>query len=317
MAALLPHLHESLDLDRPFTWAQGLAAGLRPAEMRTKDFRQVTRGVYMRARAPERPFERVEAALLVHAHAAGAYASHTSAARVYRLPVPERLTDEHVSVFRREDRRRPRGVCPHLAPESAQVIVIAGIAVSAPAQLFLELAGLLNLVELVVVGDALVKQRRILPEGLVAAAAAYSGRGAALARRAASFVRQGVDSPMETRLRMLIVLAGLPEPTVDFRIYDDRGRLRYRLDLSYPDLKLAVEYDGRQHAHDPVQWTGDVARDSWFDRERWYKIRVLSGGVYRTPEQTLCEVRDALKERGARVPRRFRSEWRSYFPAGA
>ena len=41
------------------------------------------------------------------------------------------------------------------------------------------------------------------------------GRGCRLARRAASLAREGVDSPQETRLRLLLVLAGLPEPRVN------------------------------------------------------------------------------------------------------
>ena len=44
----------------------------------------------------------------------------------------------------------------------------------------------------------------------------------------------------ESRLRMLIVLAGLPEPKVNHKLLDERGRVRRRLDLSYPDLRLIV-----------------------------------------------------------------------------
>ena len=56
-------------------------------------------------------------------------------------------------------------------------------------------------------------------EGLRDAALAWHGRGAKLARRAARFVRDGVDSAMETRLRMLLVLAGLPAPEVNFILH--------------------------------------------------------------------------------------------------
>ena len=54
------------------------------------------------------------------------------------------------------------------------------------------------------------------PEDLDQAAATWSGRGAKFAvEGAARYVRNGVDSVHETRLRMLLVLAGLPEPTVN------------------------------------------------------------------------------------------------------
>lgn len=301
-----------LDFDRPFTHAQALATGLTSSELRGPGYRRILHGVYIRSAAPPRPFDRVEAALLVHPD--GAYASHTSAARVYRLPVPDRLTDEHVSVFRKQDRRTPRGVCSHLAPPSARVFLLHGIRVCAPEALFVEMAALVNLVELVVIGDALVRQKRLTPEQLVAAAATYTGRGAVLARRAASYVRRGVDSPMETRLRMLIVLAGLPEPQVNFKIYFPDGRLRYRFDLSYPDLKIVVEYDGRQHRDDLDQWDHDLTRDEWLDDDEWKFVKVVARGIYREPERTLERVRKAIVARGGRVPRRLRDEWKPFFP---
>ena len=306
-------VHEPvLDPNRPFTHAQGLAAGLSSSTLRGRDYRRIMHGVYIHARAPHRPFERVEAALLIHPDRA--YASHTSAARVYRLPLPERLSDEHVTVFHKQDRRSPRGVCPHLAPPSGRVVLLHGIRVSAPDQLFLEMATLVNLVELVVIGDALVRQKRITPEQLVAAAAAYTGRGAVLARRAASYVRRDVDSPMETRLRMLIVLAGLPEPQVNFKICFPNGRVRYRFDLSYPELKIVVEYDGRQHRDDLDQWDHDLDRDEWLADDSWTFVKVFSRGIYREPAKTIERVRKAIVSRGGRVPRRLRDDWKPFFP---
>ena len=84
-------------------------------------------------------------------------------------------------------------------------------------QAFLDLAsGGASLVDLVIAGDSLVKANDLDPALFVVGAAAYQGRNARRARRAASLVRAGVDSPMETRIRLLIVLAGLPEPQVNF-----------------------------------------------------------------------------------------------------
>ena len=52
---------------------------------------------------------------------------------------------------------------------------------------------------------------------------------------------------METRLRMLLVLAGLPRPEIQVSIYDDEGRFLGRPDLLYRDQRLALEYDGGNH----------------------------------------------------------------------
>jgi len=302
----------AFDLTQPFTRAAGLEAGLSWGVLKGPLFRKVLHGVYISARAPRRELERLEAALLIHP--AGAYATHTSAARVYGLPVPSRLTDEHVTVFHRKDRRSPRGVRSHLAPELARVVSMHGVPVSSPEQLFIQLAGLLNLVELVVVGDALVRWHPITPAALVQAAAASHDRHARAARRAASYVRPDVDSPMETRLRMLIVLAGLPEPVVNFKVLCADGRLRYRFDLSYPDLKLIVEYDGRQHRDDFDQWDRDIERDDWFDHAGWMIVRVFARGIYKEPGKTVDRVRKALLSLGGEVPRRLSEDWRPFFP---
>lgn len=300
----------SLETRRPFTYAQGLAAGISPGRLRSRAFRKVLPGVYVDASAPPRRYERIEAALLIHPEPA--YASHTSAARVYGLPVPKELTEEHVTVFRREDRRNRRGVASHLAPASGSTLRLSGLRISSPAQLFTEMATLLNLVELVVLGDDMVRRKLTTPEDLVVAAAAYSGSHARKARRAAGLVRRGVDSPMETRLRMLIVLAGLPEPKVNHKIYEN-GRLLYRFDLSYPGLRLIVEYDGRQHREDDEVWDHDNDRDDWFDHHDWMIVRVFSRGIYREPAKTVERVRRAIVARGGRVPRRLSEEWRQYF----
>lgn len=299
-----------LETRRPFTHAQGIAAGITPGRLRSRAFRKVLPGVYVDATATRRPYERVEAALLIHPEPA--YASHTSAARVYGLPVPKELTEEHVTVFRRQDRRSRRGVQSHLAPARGSTTRLSGIRISTPAQLFTEMATLLNLVDLVVLGDDLVGRKLVTPEELVAAADLYAGNQARKARRAARLVRDEVDSPMETRLRMLIVLAGLPEPRVNLKIHE-RGRLLYRFDLSYPDLRLAVEYDGRQHRDDDDQWDHDIDRDDWLDHHDWMIVKVFSRGIYREPAKTIERVRRAIVARGGRVPRRLSEEWRDYF----
>jgi hypothetical protein len=301
----------SLDLSRPFTRADAIRVGLDPKLLRGSRFRRLFRGVYVLRSTPVNPFLRTQAALALHSPAA--FASHTSAARAYELPVPS-LAAEHISVLRQQDRRSRSGIVVHVAPADARVRIVAGSRVSAPLQMFVELASLLALVDLVVVGDALVRMFRITVEDLRAWCADSQDPHAPEARLAAAYVRAEVDSPMETRLRMLIVLAGLPEPRVNHILYDSRGRVRVRLDLSYPLPKLIVEYDGRQHADDPAQWKRDLERREFFDDEEWRILVVTSDGIYREPEQTLMRVRRALVSRGCPgVPRHLSEAWRPHF----
>src|SRR5437763_2529072 len=52
---------------------------------------------------------------------------------------------------------------------------------------------------------------------------------------------------METRLRLLLVRAGLPRPQAQAELRDERGHLVARADLYYPSHRLAIEYGGGTH----------------------------------------------------------------------
>lgn len=118
---------------------------------------------------------------------------------------------------------------------------------------------------------------------------------------------------METRLRMLLVLAGLPEPLVNLVVRDEDGHWVVRLDLAFPQWRIAVEYDGRQHAESTVQWSRDVARRDWLDVNHWRLVVVLSAGIYVDPHATLNRVVAAVRAAGGRASIRS-GEWERYFP---
>ena len=119
---------------------------------------------------------------------------------------------------------------------------------------------------------------------------------------------------------MLIVLAGLPEPRVNFEVSDEGGRLRYRIDLCFPDQRLAIEFDGRQHVEVRSQWESDVLRredleaDGWRFSSWWSPPASYCSA---SPEEdVLGRCLSAMRDRGVAVPRRTRSEWRRYFVGG-
>jgi hypothetical protein len=301
----------TLEMRQPFTWASALTAGVSPSALRGPNFRRIFTGVYIHASVSVTQLVRIRAALLVHPPAA--FASHTSAALVHGVPVPARA-EVHIGVFEERDRRRRGGIRNHVAPRDAPVVVRGGIRVSSALQTFVELGEVLDLVDLVVVGDAFVRRECFSPKQLREYCARSQHRGARAARRAAAYVRAAVDSPMETRLRMLIVLAGLPEPSINHKVYDSAGRLLYRFDLSYPELRILVEYDGRQHRDDLDQWDHDSDRNDWFVANGWRHVPVFSRGIYRDPAKTLRRVEAALRERGAALPRRLSDDWLAHFP---
>lgn len=181
-----------LDLSRPFTRADAVRAGIDPKLLRESRFRRLFRGVYVLRSTEVNPLVRAQAALVVHPPVA--FASHVSAARVYGLPVPH-FPDEHVSVLRQEDRRRRPGIVSHVARPGALVRMVHGVPVSPPLQMFVELASMLALVDLVVVGDAMVKMFGIDVVELTSWCASSRDPHAPAARVAAGYVR----APRSTR----------------------------------------------------------------------------------------------------------------------
>lgn len=140
-----------LDVSRPFQRQTALAAGVTAKQLRGPSFRKVLSGSYVGAATTITPLVRARAALLPYGGTA--WASHATAARVHDLPIPT-IADEHVSVVRAGLRRRHDGVRAHVGGE-APTRYVDGVRVSAPEQLFVEMAGMLSLVDLVVLGDAM------------------------------------------------------------------------------------------------------------------------------------------------------------------
>jgi len=264
------------DLPQPFTRAEFIAAGGRRHALEGPTYEQLTWSVYVAAGHLDADM-RIRAALKIHPK--GAFASHWSAAKVLGLPVPPNPF-EHVTVRKAEDRRYRPTIKPHVTIRRRGVIVVRGMSVTDPVTTFLQLAGHLSLVDLVVLGDAIVRIFRISPSRLVDAARRSTDYYAAAALRAARYVRKGVDSPMETRLRMLIVLAGLPEPVVNVVLVHEDGSWRRRFDLCYPRIKLVVEYNGRQHRKEP-QRSKDRVRTEELEPEGYKILPFEAGDIYR------------------------------------
>jgi hypothetical protein len=226
-----------------------------------------------------------------------AAASHTSAAAVFEVPVPA-VSEVHVVVRRGWLESRIDGIRVHEARGPRDIVDHRGYKVTSPARTFVDLADLLTLVDLVVVGDAMVRSGLCTPEQLQEEARSARTRHVRLARRAASLVRARVDSPMETRLRLLLVLAGLPEPGTNLDVLDAGDRWVARPDLSYADVRIAIEYDGRHHAEDAGQWEHDIDRREAYDRNGWRVVVVTARQLLRRPASVLRRVAHALRERG-------------------
>jgi hypothetical protein len=119
---------------------------------------------------------------------------------------------------------------------------------------------------------------------------------------------------METRTRLLLVLAGLPEPSVNHIVRNAAGQVVRRFDLAYLLWLLVIEYDGRQHAESIDQWHADIGRDEQLDDWKVRRLVVVASDIYRTPGNTLARITKAMRSVGMPVPA-LRDEWRRHFPS--
>lgn len=301
----------AFDPQQPFVRAEGLANGLTEKVLRGPGYRRLFRNVLVSAATPPSALQRVQGALALQCEEA--WASHASAARVKGAPIPT-IADEHVSVRHQKLRRHHKGLRCHVG-DPAGVVVERGLRVSGDIPMFIELGGQLGLVDLVVVGDWLVRRRGMTRERLLEACERSRHRDARKALAAARFVRADVDSPMETRLRLLLVLAGLPEPVVNLVVRDEVGEVIRRYDLSYPVVRVAVEYNGKLHVEVVENWEDDLERRADMDEDDWRLVVVIGSGIYRDPMRTLRRVhRVLLARRMPGVPLRLSDDWRPHFP---
>lgn len=297
-------------LGSTFTAAEARAAGLQPYQLSGPRYQRLFRGGYARAGSDVTDIDRL--ALAMRMLPSARFVSHQSAAAILGGVVPE-SSDVHVGTFQRRKATSP-GLRLHFFANEPELIRFRGLPMTSAAQTFLNLARPLELVDLLVLGDSLVHQQRVTPDELRRFCAERSTDGVGRAREAAALVRVGVESPNESRLRLLLVSAKLPEPIVNFPIIDARGREKRRIDLTYPEFKLAIEYDGRRHIDRENRWRADVARREELEGAGWRFVIVTAADLFGDPAGVIRRIVTALRQAGCRVAEPDLS-WRRHFAA--
>jgi hypothetical protein len=116
------------------------------------------------------------------------------------------------------------------------------------------------------------------------------------ARLALEQARMGSDSAPETRLRLALERAGCPEPQLNVPA-ELRGGVVRQPDLAYPEVKVAVEYEGAGHS-EAAQIVKDIAREEDFARAGWILVRLSKRHMENDARAAVAKVRSALASRG-------------------
>jgi hypothetical protein len=99
------------------------------------------------------------------------------------------------------------------------------------------------------------------------------------------------DSDLELLVMVLLVESGLPEPTLHHRIFDG-SRFVAEVDLAYPDLRIAIELDGKVHLQ-PEVWERDLPRQNDLVLLGWTVLRFTWNRYRSRPSSVVAEVRAA------------------------
>jgi hypothetical protein len=130
-----------------------------------------------------------------------------------------------------------------------------------------------------------------LPELQEWAKSLAGSKGARQFSRVVALAEPATESPMETRFRMMLVLAGLPRPEVQVSLHDDNRRFLGRVDFFYPAQRLAIEYDGGTHRSSLIE---DNRRQNRLLNAGYRLLRFTIADIRETPDAVIGQVRHAV-----------------------
>jgi len=176
--------------------------------------------------------------------------------------------------------------------ETGEIVKVHGLPVTSTTRTVRDVCARLPLTEAVVVCDMALHARLVTRDALKDIVSRSAGaRGIATLRKALEHVEPAAESPMETRLRMLLVLAGLPRPEAQAEIRDRWLRFIGRPDLYYREQRLGLEYDGAVHRDSLAE---DNRRQNRLLEHGVRLLRFTAGDIYNTPEVVVSQVQTAL-----------------------
>lgn len=143
--------------------------------------------------------------------------------------------------------------------------------------------------------DALMRATKVNGESICALASRHPhARGLRQLEEVLSLADPGAESPKESWLRLVLIRAGLPMPHTQIPVRDRAGFPIAYLDLGWPQLMVAVEYDGDHHRTDRRQYIKDIRRREVLERMGWIVITVVAED---RPSEIVRRVRDAMDRR--------------------
>jgi hypothetical protein len=222
-----------------------------------------------------------------------------TAAWIYGIDVQDRRGLQVWVGRRTGDWRKPRAGCliREVTVDATDLDMVEGAPITTPVRTAFDCGRWLSLTEAVVVADSLAHAGLITVESFVAYIRSHRKlRGVTQADRVATLMEPLSESPMESRVRVLLVTSGFEPPIAQYAVTNRTGEFVARADFAYPDRRIIVEYDGALH------WEQRREDDRRRDKMRalgWTVLVASREDYYEQPQEFLGLVRRAFREASA------------------
>lgn len=272
-------LADAIASGRPFVGTSAITAGLVTHHALRTRFTRLLPGVYLAADAEITKHDRIRATWLwapSDAVIAGWAAAHLHGEHWFSTePAHQRieiLTDREPRSVPGVRERRSRRPVP-----AVDVCEIAGMTTTSGARTAVDVGRWTRSRDPAIVAiDSVCNAAGADLDAVAAAAERMTGlHGVARVRRLLPHCDVLAESPQESRVRLGIARAGLPEPASQVEIHDADGRLVAVADLAYEKELVAIFYDGDEHGR-LTRWRDDLAITAKLADMGWEVVRVTS-----------------------------------------
>jgi len=277
----------------PFTLAQAAANGVSRRSLQGRAYRRLSHGFYLSADVDPGPSIWLAAAAL--RMPAGSAVSGLWAAWAWGVDLlPADAQDVEITLPRGRTLRRGSGIRARRALlPPVDVVGVDGLAVTSESRTAFDLARRGPREDAVIALDAMVYARLLSRAGLRRYIDAHAGwRGVRAAVTHLDLAVDRAESPMETRLRLVLLDGGLPRPVVNESVCDRQGQF-----LARPDLRIErviIEFDGAVH-RSAQRHRDDVRRQNLLIQAGYVVLRYTAADVYQRPAGIVAEVSAALR----------------------
>lgn len=239
------------------------------------------------------------AALVCHERA---FVCRLSAAALHGMPLPTTPTAQTpIDIGMPSPLRavRRRGIRGHgLTVVADDLMDVNGIRITTPERTWCDLAQLLSVPELVAAGDWLLRSGISSVARLAATIERHPGRrGRGKLAVAVELLDAASESPKESELRAIVILAGLPRPEANAIILDDRDRFVARVDLLFRRFGEVLEYHGDHHRTERKQWRKDRTREAELESLGLHVMEITDDDL-RRPRDLIARIVRNLRRGG-------------------